>query len=258
MESMSTLSLVADRLHAAHTITAFTGAGISAASGVPTFRGADGLWRKVRPETMATPEAFARDPTRVWEWYDWRRQLILGVQPNAAHQVLARWTRERAGFTLITQNVDGLLERAGADPVTRLHGSLWHLRCHAACDAGRAGWHDLTAPLSPLPPRCPHCDGLARPAVTWFGEPLDMDALEAASRATACDVFLAVGTSAQVYPAAGLIPLARQQGAFIVEINPDATAASGFVDAAIRAPAEHALGALDEAMNSKLGVRGQK
>lgn len=245
---MQHIAQIADRLRRARTVTAFTGAGISAASGIPTFRGDDGLWRKVRAETIATPEAFASDPRLVWEWYDWRRQMIRGVHPNAAHHVLARWTRERPGFTLVTQNVDGLLERAGADPVIRLHGSLWHMRCWRPCDAGRADWLDEVAPLAALPPPCPHCGGPARPAVTWFGEPLDLVALDAAGRAAACDVFFAIGTSAQVYPAAGLIPLARRHGAFIVEINPDATYASGLVNAAWRATAEDALAALDEAL----------
>jgi NAD-dependent deacetylase len=242
---MASIADIADRLRAATRVTAFTGAGISAASGIPTFRGDDGLWRKVRAETFATPEAFANDPKLVWEWYDWRRQVIQSVAPNAAHDVLARWTRERPGFTLVTQNVDGLLERAGADPIIRLHGSLWHLRCWTGCEAGATDWRDDTAPLATLPPRCPHCGGMARPAVTWFGEPLDADALDAAARAAAdADVLLAIGTSAQVYPAAGLVPLARRHGAFIVEINPDATQASGLVDAAIRAPAEEALAEL--------------
>jgi NAD-dependent deacetylase len=246
------LDPIVDRLRTARTITAFTGAGISAASGIPTFRGEDGLWRKVRSETIATPEAFAHDPKLVWEWYDWRRQMILDVSPNAAHEVLARWTRQREGFSLVTQNVDGLLERAGADPVIRLHGSLWHMRCYRPCAAGRADWHDAVAPLAALPPPCPHCGGMARPSVTWFGEPLDRAALDAAARAAACDVFLAIGTSAQVYPAAGLVPLARRHGAFVVEINPDATAASTMADVAVRAPAEEVLRALADAMKSEV------
>jgi len=250
---VSAVADVAARLRDARRVTAFTGAGISAGSGLPTFRGEDGLWRKVRAETMATPEAFANDPKLVWEWYDWRRQMILTVAPNAAHQVLARWTRERPGFTLVTQNVDGLLERAGADPVIRLHGSLWHVRCWQHCPRGQTAWCDETAPFPTLPPRCPHCGGLLRPAVTWFGEPLDAASLhQAADAAAASDVLLTIGTSAQVYPAAGLVPLARRHGAFIVEINPEATPASDIVDVAIRATAEDALAAIDgEARTSK-------
>jgi NAD-dependent deacetylase len=238
---MSALELVADRLRRASRVTALTGAGVSVASGMPTFRGADGLWRRQRAETIATPEAFANDPKLVWEWYDWRRQTLRDARPNPAHEVLAAWSRSAPGFTLITQNVDGLLERAGADPLIRLHGSIWHLRCYHACGAGRTEWRDETVPLARLPPTCPHCGGLARPAVTWFGEPLDLAALEAAAGASACDVFLTIGTSAMVFPAAGLLPHARAHGAFIVEINTDATLATGSVDVALRGRAEDVL-----------------
>lgn len=238
---MSALELVADRLRRARRVTALTGAGVSVASGMPTFRGADGLWRRQRAETIATPEAFAHDPKLVWEWYDWRRQTLHEARPNPAHEVLAAWSRSTPGFTLVTQNVDGLLERAGADPIIRLHGSIWHLRCYQSCDVGRTEWRDETVPLPRLPPTCPHCGGLARPAVTWFGEPLDLVALEAAAEASACDVFLAIGTSAQVFPAAGLLPHARAHRAFIVEINTDATHATRTVDVALRGRAEDVL-----------------
>jgi len=155
--------------------------------------------------------------------------------------VLADWSRTRSGFSLITQNVDGLHERAGTDSVIRLHGSIWHLRCWNGCEAGRTDWHDDTAPFNALPPRCPHCEGMARPAVVWFGESLDPHVLHAASDACACDVFLTIGTSANVYPAAGLVPQAKALGAFTVEINPDATGASGIVDVSIRGNAETVL-----------------
>jgi NAD-dependent deacetylase len=245
------LDVVADRIREAHRLTVLSGAGISAASGIPTFRGGDGLWRRVRAETIATPEAFAADPRLVWEWYDWRRQMLLAARPNPAHEVLARWTRSRPGVTLVTQNVDGLLERAGADPIVRLHGSIWHLRCCQPCAAGRDDWRDETAPLATLPPRCPHCGGIARPAVTWFGEPLDLEALdEAAGASRACDVFLAVGTSALVYPAAGLLPHARAHGAFTVEINTETTGASDLVDVALRGKAEEVLAAIDKRLDS--------
>src|SRR5512145_3163663 len=152
------LETLAERIRNAQRITAITGAGVSAASGVPTFRGAGGLWRTYRAEDLATPEAFARNPTLVWEWYDWRRSLIASCNPNAAHDVLARWSR-RDGFTLITQNVDGLHERAGARTL-RLHGSIWELRCTDGC--GAQPWEDRR-PSLPLPPRCPTCGALARP-----------------------------------------------------------------------------------------------
>jgi NAD-dependent deacetylase len=234
------------RLRTARAIVVLTGAGVSAASGVPTFRGADGLWRHYRAEDLATPEAFAHDPRTVWEWYDWRRSVIAGCAPNAAHEVLAKWS-ERPGFTLITQNVDGLHERAGTANVIRFHGSIWELRCAAEC--GAPPWEDRTTPLTTLPPKCPSCGGLARPGVVWFGETIDPDVLERSSRAAAgADVLLSIGTSSLVYPAAGLLHHARRAGAFSAEINPGATGASGDVDLAIAAPAEDALPMLDVRM----------
>jgi NAD-dependent deacetylase len=230
---------IAARLRDARRVTILTGAGVSAASGVPTFRAANGLWMNVRPEILATPEAFARDPRLVWEWYDWRRQALAHAQPNAAHHVLARWTRERPGVTLITQNVDGLHERAGSERVVRLHGSIWRVRCWNQCRAG--DWLDETVPHSTLPPVCPHCGGMVRPAVVWFGEPLAADVLASAQAACACDVFLAVGTSAVVFPAAGLVYKAKRRSAFTVEINPEATEVSDLVDVSIRGAAEDVL-----------------
>jgi len=246
---MSSLHTVAEALRSATAVTVLTGAGVSAASGIPTFRGADGLWRKVRAETLATPGAFENDPKLVWEWYDWRRGMIRDVSPNAAHRVLARWTRERPGTTLITQNVDGLHERAGADPILRLHGSIWHVRCFNACPAGRQDWHNDMVPLPTLPPRCPHCGGLVRPGVVWFGESLDPAILDrATAAAAACEVFLTIGTSAVVYPAAGLVPYAKRAGAMVVEINPDATGVSHAADIVVRLPADEALSAIDVAL----------
>jgi len=244
---MSPLTAVVDALRRARTITVLTGAGVSAASGIPTFRGADGLWKKVRAETLATPEAFEHDPKLVWEWYDWRRQMIRDAEPNAAHHVLARWTRERPGTTLITQNVDGLHERAGAEQLIRLHGSIWHVRCWKACATGCTDWLDNRAPLPQLPPRCPHCGGLVRPGVVWFGESLDRGVIARALDATRCDVFLTVGTSAIVYPAAGLVHQAKRHGAFTVEINLEETSASSGVDVALRGKAEEILQEIDRA-----------
>jgi len=240
---------VAAAVAAARSITALTGAGVSSASGVPTFRGEDGLWKKVRVETLATREAFENDPRLVWEWYDWRRSLIRNAQPNAAHHVLAAWTRTR-GATLITQNVDGLHERAGAERLIRLHGSIWHVRCWNRCHAGRADWLDDRVPMGALPPRCPHCGGMVRPSVVWFGEPLDQSLLDRARAAAACDVFLTVGTSSVVYPAAGLIPDAKAAGALVVEINPDATGTSHMADLTLRMSAADALTQINEHLTS--------
>ena len=244
------LHSVAAAVAKARSITVLTGAGVSAASGIPTFRGQDGLWKKMRSETLATPEAFENDPALVWEWYDWRRSLIRDAQPNGAHHVLARWVRERTA-TLITQNVDGLHERAGADPVLRLHGSIWHVRCRDRCANGRNDWFDDRVPIGTVPPRCPHCGGLVRPGVVWFGEPLDPVVLDQAMAATACDVFLTVGTSAAVYPAAGLIPHAKAAGAMVVEINPDATEASHVADVVLRMNAAEALAQIERQINQR-------
>ena len=248
------LARVAEALGRARRLSALTGAGVSAASGIPTFRGADGLWKKVRAETLATPEAFDNDPRLVWEWYDWRRQMVATARPNPAHDVLAKWTRVRPGFTLITQNVDGLHEKAGAERLVRLHGSIWHVRCYQRCAAGRRDWRDDTAPLPTLPPRCPHCGGIVRPGVVWFGEGLDPEDVANATAATDCEIFLTIGTSAVVYPAAGLVHQAKRRGAFTVEINLEATEASQVVDVALRGQAAEILMRLDAAIraNSKM------
>lgn len=246
---------IVDRLRAARRISVMTGAGVSAASGVPTFRGPGGLWRSFRPEDLATPEAFIRDPKLVWEWYDWRRGLVRSCQPNAAHEVLARWN-QRPGVTLITQNVDGLHESVRLasvaqdrrEDVIRFHGSIWRLRCWDEC--GRPEWEDRTVPIDPLPARCPGCGGLARPGVVWFGESIDPRVLQACDAAANCDVFLSIGTSSVVYPAAGLVHSAKRRGAFTVEINPQATEAAAIVDIAIGLPAEIALPELDALLES--------
>lgn len=237
---MDPIRQLAARLASAARLTIVTGAGVSAASGVPTFRGPGGLWKSFRPEELATPQAFARDPRLVWEWYDWRRTLISKCEPNRAHEVIAAWSR-RDRFTLITQNVDGLHERAGTRRVVRYHGSIWQLRCATPCSAGSEDWEDLSVPLTPLPPACPHCGALARPGVVWFGEPIPEHAAIAAEEAAACDVFISIGTSSVVYPAAGLLHTARRHGAFTAEINPESTASAGVVDIAIPMAAEDAL-----------------
>jgi NAD-dependent deacetylase len=236
----------------ASTIAVLTGAGISAESGIPTFRGAGAsslesrttarkqpvpsLWKNFRPEDLATPDAFARDPNTVWEWYDWRRALIHEAQPNPGHLALAELERRTARCTLITQNVDGLHQRAGSRNVLEVHGSIWNLRC-TRC---RRTWRDASVPLN-IPPRC-ECGALARPGVVWFGEMLPEEIWWSAEQAAAsCDVFLVVGTSAVVYPAAGLIPLARASGAKVVEVNTARTAASSGVDCVLTGPAGEIL-----------------
>ena len=235
---------LAARIHAARRVTVMTGAGVSAASGIPTFRGPGGLWRTYRPEDLATPAAFARDPALVWEWYTWRREKVASCQPNAAHDVLARWS-QREGVRVITQNVDDLHVRAGTRDLIRLHGSLWEMKCVNGCAGGARPWRDERVPLPDALPRCPHCGGYARPAVVWFGESLDPRDVDRASDATACEVFLAVGTSAVVYPAAGFARHAQSRGAFTVEINLEETPASSVVDLSILGAAEDMLPRLD-------------
>ncbi len=241
------IRLLAERVRSARRITVLTGAGVSAGSGVPTFRGAAGLWKNFRPEELATLEAFERDPKTVWEWYEWRRQLVAACGPNRAHEVLAVWSRRYPGFSLITQNVDGLHERAGTQNIVRFHGSLWELACLRGC---RSAWRDETVPLPELPPRCPGCLGLARPGVVWFGEAIPGPVLDAALSVLDCELYLAVGTSSVVYPAAGLAEQARRRGAFTVEINPEETEVSGRLDLALAGRAEEVLVRIEELLTA--------
>lgn len=210
---------VTDAIRSAGHVVAFTGAGISAESGIPTFREAQtGLWAKYHPEELATPQAFARAPERVWEWYEWRRGLVRAAEPNAGHEALVRIERLAPKFTLVTQNVDGLHVRAGSRNVLELHGNITRTRCSRE---GRAveEWED-----GATPPGCPSCGAPLRPDVVWFGEALPAAAFrDAEAAAMHCDVFLAVGTSAVVYPAAALPLVALQAGAFVVEVNPEET-----------------------------------
>jgi NAD-dependent deacetylase len=219
-------------------IVVFTGAGISAESGVPTFRGADGLWRNYSPESLATAEAFTSNPRLVWEWYDWLRGLIHAAQPNPGHLALTEMQRRSPGrFTLVTQNMDGLHERAGSQDVVKLHGDIWLLRC-TTC--GREGRNEQV-PMEHLPPHC-RCGGTLRPAIVWFGEMLPQDQWERAQDAAQwAEVFIAVGTSAVVYPAAGLIRIAHHSGARVVIVNPDPTPADEFAKWMLRGPAGEIL-----------------
>jgi NAD-dependent deacetylase len=230
-------------------VAVLTGAGISDESGVPTFRGEKGLWRQYRPEELATPDAFARNPRLVWEWYDWRRGLIGACQPNAAHHALADMEAQLPSFTLITQNVDGLHHMASSQRVLELHGNIWRMRC-----TREGTTHvDRATPLPDLPPHCTNCGALLRPDVVWFGEHLSADVLEAAFAAAAvCDVMLVIGTSAVVQPAATLPLVAKQNKAAIVEVNPQATPLSDFADLTLRQPAAQALPQLWERWQSQL------
>jgi NAD-dependent deacetylase len=202
----------------ATSVVALTGAGISAESGIPTFRGAGGLWNHYRAEDLATPQAFARDPRLVWEWYGWRQGLIAKAEPNAGHGALAALERRLPGFTLVTQNVDGLHARAGSVDPIELHGSIWKVRC-TGCAAERT----LEVPVEE-PPRCEDCGALERPGVVWFGEELPEDAFDSAlSAVTRAQVLLVVGTSGIVQPAASLVEVGRARGALVIEVNPEAS-----------------------------------
>ncbi len=207
-------------LRAAQHVAVLTGAGISAESGVPTFREAQtGLWAQYDPQELATPQAFRRNPRLVWEWYDWRRNLVAAAAPNPGHQALAAMEQHAPRFTLITQNVDGLHQRAGSQTVIELHGNIMRTKC---AEDGRLVPH--WPPTDEVPPRCPHCGGRLRPDVVWFGENLDHGNLETAvTAAQTCDIFFSIGTSALVHPAAALPLEALKAGAIVVEINPQAT-----------------------------------
>ena len=219
-----------------------SGAGISAESGVPTFRGPGGLWQNHRPEDLATPEAFARDPELVWRWYNWRRGLIAACRPNPAHHALAALEGRGVELTLITQNVDGLHRLAGSRNLLEIHGSIWRVRCTSCAHAGEDRDPDL-----PATPACPQCGGLLRPDVVWFGESLDPDLLARAwGAAERAEVMLVVGTSAVVQPAASLAEVAGRAGATVIEVNLEPTPNTGRVDIALLGPAGEILPRLVE------------
>lgn len=220
-------------LRSASRVMALTGAGVSAESGVPTFRQAQtGLWARFDPQELATPQAFEHDPKLVWEWYAWRRGLVEAAQPNPGHYALAALERRVPEFNLVTQNVDGLHKRAGSRTIIELHGSLLHARCLSA------GHIFAWSANADLPLRCPQCGGLARPDVVWFGESLPAPAIQAALEAVqSCQVCLVIGTSGLVHPAASLPHLARQHRARLVEINPDHTPLSPHADDVLTGPA---------------------
>jgi len=245
----ASLDDLAARLRAARAVGVLTGAGISAESGVPTFRGTDGLWRTYSAADLATPEAFSRDPHLVWQWYRWRQGIIGRAEPNPGHRALAALQTRFAAFTLITQNVDGLHQRAGSTGVVELHGNIWRARCARGCGVVRqldmpdAPEHADAGPADL--PTCT-CGALLRPDIVWFGEALDQRHLDAAMEAArTADLFLVVGTSALVYPAAGIPLVAARAGATVVEINPDDTPLSPLAAIVLRGPAADVLPALE-------------
>jgi NAD-dependent deacetylase len=232
------------RLKNCRKVAILTGAGISAESGISTFRGAGGVWDKVDPMKLATPEAFAKDPKTVWEWYEARRRQVAQAEPNRGHEVLAWMEDFFPEVTLITQNVDRLHHKAGSRRPIELHGSLWMVRCTGSPSCGE--WEDRHE-LVNLPPQCPQCGALLCPGVVWFGEGLSPEPwAQAEEAARDCDAFLVIGTSALVYPAAALPedPLGRDK--LVIEINPEETPLSGQATLSVRSPAGEALELLRE------------
>ncbi|MEE9240279.1 MAG: NAD-dependent deacylase [bacterium] len=236
-------------LRSARSVAMLTGAGVSAESGVPTFRGAGGLWRTYQATSLATPEAFARDPKLVWEFYNHRREVLAPLEPNPGHYAIAAIEAKVPEFTLITQNIDNLHRIAGTKSLIELHGNIWRLRCtNAACDHSFNTQENRQVPITPLPPRCGECGSLLRPHIVWFGEMIDPDAIRSAVKAVqGCDFFIVAGTSAVVQPAAGMPLLARQEGAYVLEINPEHTDLSEALNESIQEASGVALPKLFEA-----------
>jgi NAD-dependent deacetylase len=217
-------------------IVFFTGAGMSAESGVPTYRGAGGIWKQYDYQRYACQSAFDRDPAGVWEFHNYRRGIVAACTPNAGHRIIARAERHLPRITVVTQNIDGLHALAGSTKLLELHGNLWRVRC----DACGTTVQDAHAPRNEL--RCPGCGGYWRPDIVWFGDYLDNAVLSTARKAiSSCDLFVSIGTSAVVYPAAALPEYAREAGALRVEINPEETPASHLYDVHLRGPATDML-----------------
>lgn len=230
-----------ERVRTARRVVVLTGAGVSAESGVPTFRDAQtGLWARYDPAELASPDAFRANPKLVWQWYAYRRALVEAAAPNPGHLALADLERRIEDFTLITQNVDGLHRRAGSQNVVELHGNLFRYRCfHCAAPV------ELTIAPQDAPPPCPRCGGLVRPDVVWFGEWLPSQAWQTAvAAAERCELFLCIGTSGVVRPAADLPLIARSSGAYAVEINIAPGALDDRLDLHLYAPSGQLLPAL--------------
>ena len=232
---MDTFKQVADKLRNAEKLVFVTGAGISQESGIPTFRGKDGLWRKYDAMKLATIDAFYEDPKLVWEWYEERRQNILAAKPNRGHEAIAELEKHKQVHVL-TQNIDGLHQRAGSKQVYELHGSIITIKC-TVCDFK----DKITSSLSELPPLC-KCGNILRPDVVWFGEPLPQDVWQDAMvQASSCDVMIVVGTSLVVSPANLLPVYAKQNGATVIEVNLEETPMSSSMDLSLRSSAAKAL-----------------
>jgi NAD-dependent deacetylase len=248
MNTRENLSLAKDLLLQANNIIAFTGSGISSESGIPTFRGKDGLWKKFRAQDLATTHAFSNNPKLVWEWYDWRRQIIAKKEPNPGHKTLSQWKKLFSSFYVVTQNIDGLHQKAGSKKVIELHGNIWKLRCTQEGTITE----DHSCPLKEIPPKCPKCGALLRPHVVWFGESLDMDILnQAIGLSSKADLMFVIGTSSLVYPAASIPLTAKESGVKIIEINPESTPLTPHADVSFRGKAGEVLPEISETLNQE-------
>lgn len=248
MNSVEIPEAIAEKFKSARHVVVLTGAGVSAESGMDTFRGADGAWSKVNIEEVATPQAFARDPVKVWNWYDYRRTQLKAIQPNPAHYALARMEEHFEKFVLVTQNVDGLHARAGSQDIVELHGNIWNV-----IDVETGGVSEnFEAPLKELPPRN-EAGHLIRPGVVWFGEMLPRHALERAfAEAERCDLCLVVGTSAFVQPAASVPLIAKRAGATVLEFTVQPTELTDIVDYSFNGKAGETLPPFLELIGKKL------
>lgn len=224
-------------------ITVLTGAGISAESGVPIFRGKEGLWNNYRPEELATPKAFFDNPATVWEWYDWRRSLMKKAEPNHGHFALSELERQKEKFTLITQNVDGLHQLAGSENIIELHGNLWEIRCIKCNNTER----NYLVPMPQLPPKCSRCSEIMRPNIVWFGEIIPMQKIDRCILAIEdSDLFIIIGTSGLVEPAASFGFIAKENNKTVIEINLDTTPGTGLYDLSLKAKSGELLPLLVE------------
>jgi len=235
-------------LKAARSVFVLTGAGVSADSGVPTFRGTGGLWRNYQATSLATPKAFANNPKLVWEFYSYRRKILAPLKPNPGHFAIASLEERVSSFTLATQNIDNLHRIAGSQNIIELHGNIWEVRCSSStCKNAAEPWENCQVPLSPLPPLCGDCGGHLRPNVVWFGEMLNPAALSASMRAIQeADFFIVVGTSALVQPASRMPLMAHEAGVFVLEINPEPTELSKIVKESVQETSGAALPLLVE------------
>jgi len=234
------------KLLSAKKIVILTGAGVSAESGVPTFREAQtGLWANYKPEDLATPQAFKKDPEMIWSWYQWRRQLIAKVKPNPGHLAITAMQQALNHVSIITQNVDGLHQTAGSRDVIEFHGNIATNKC-STCHYSEINYDNETKEI----PKCPSCNELLRPGVVWFGEAIPENASRASiALCEQADVFFSIGTSSLVYPAAGLVDICKQNHACIIEVNPNATPLTSSADIVISQASGKCLPLLIEAIS---------